>query len=323
MARIKRIKITKLFGSLDHDIILKEGGITFIHGPNGCGKTTILRLIDAFFSGRYKFFFEVRFGTLEIIFENKEIFEFSNISGSFNVNYYEKGALRNDSWVFARSPEGPYWLRKEKKGNINLIEAQRLFVLDGKADYSSEYPSRPEVTVAIRENARELAAKITKTLSEFATFSQQKEQSFPLRLLEMVVFPDIDDLKIREEYEKIEVWRERLKKTGLLDENDSLPLPDQKIDDDKARVLSLYIEDTKVKLSIFDGMLEKIEAFMDIVGAKMRGKRFSVNRESGFHFETLHDNTPIEIDQLSSGEQHQVNLFYTIIFKSSPGTLFL
>jgi predicted ATP-binding protein involved in virulence len=46
--RIKQISVTKLFGIFDHVIPLNlDERITIIHGINGVGKTSILRLINA------------------------------------------------------------------------------------------------------------------------------------------------------------------------------------------------------------------------------------------------------------------------------------
>jgi predicted ATP-binding protein involved in virulence len=52
--RIKRISVDKLFGIFNHDIGMKlDDRITIIHGPNGYGKTTILRMVNALFNKRY------------------------------------------------------------------------------------------------------------------------------------------------------------------------------------------------------------------------------------------------------------------------------
>src|SRR6266851_5390004 len=53
MRRIKQISVEGLFGTLNHMIPLHmEERITIIHGPNGVGKTIILRLLNELFSQR-------------------------------------------------------------------------------------------------------------------------------------------------------------------------------------------------------------------------------------------------------------------------------
>ena len=47
---MNKIKFTKLFGRFNYEIELKEG-ITIITGPNGYGKSTILRCIEAIQKG--------------------------------------------------------------------------------------------------------------------------------------------------------------------------------------------------------------------------------------------------------------------------------
>lgn len=47
--KLIHIKVTNLFGFFNHNIKIMEDGVTFIHGPNGCGKTTLLKLIASFY----------------------------------------------------------------------------------------------------------------------------------------------------------------------------------------------------------------------------------------------------------------------------------
>ncbi|MEH2339834.1 AAA family ATPase [Nostoc sp.] len=52
--RIKEISISGLFGIFDHVIPLNiDERITIIHGPNGFGKTAMLRILNSFFNTRY------------------------------------------------------------------------------------------------------------------------------------------------------------------------------------------------------------------------------------------------------------------------------
>lgn len=52
--RIKQISVSGLFGIFDHVIPLNmDERITVIHGPNGFGKTAMLRILNGFFNSRY------------------------------------------------------------------------------------------------------------------------------------------------------------------------------------------------------------------------------------------------------------------------------
>ncbi|MEH1946371.1 MAG: AAA family ATPase [Nostoc sp.] len=52
--RIKQISVSGLFGIFDHVIPLNmDERITIIHGPNGFGKTAILRILNSFFNSQY------------------------------------------------------------------------------------------------------------------------------------------------------------------------------------------------------------------------------------------------------------------------------
>nr|VFK45245.1 MAG: Predicted ATP-binding protein involved in virulence [Candidatus Kentron sp. TC] len=58
---LKKIQIKGLFDRFDYDIELKEGGLTILTGPNGYGKTTILRMIHAFATGNFVLLFQLPF----------------------------------------------------------------------------------------------------------------------------------------------------------------------------------------------------------------------------------------------------------------------
>lgn len=69
--RIKQISVTNLFGMFEYIIPLNmDEHITIIHGKNGVGKTTLLRLIDGFFQLRYSELRTIPFSHLRIDFDN-------------------------------------------------------------------------------------------------------------------------------------------------------------------------------------------------------------------------------------------------------------
>ena len=58
---LNKIVFKKLFGIFDYEIKLKEQGVTIITGPNGFGKSTILKSINALYSFDIFFFYELDF----------------------------------------------------------------------------------------------------------------------------------------------------------------------------------------------------------------------------------------------------------------------
>lgn len=69
--RIRQISVTNLFGKFNHSVQLNlTDRITIIHGPNGLGKTALLKLINALFTRDYFVLSSIPFGALYVDFEN-------------------------------------------------------------------------------------------------------------------------------------------------------------------------------------------------------------------------------------------------------------
>jgi len=66
---LSSIRVEGLFGDLDHTIVFKtHEGLTIIHGPNGVGKTTILRIVDCLFQQRFGQLGSFSFGRIVLDF---------------------------------------------------------------------------------------------------------------------------------------------------------------------------------------------------------------------------------------------------------------
>jgi len=60
--RVKSIQVDGLFDTFDHRVELNlDERVTILHGPNGVGKTMLLRMTNAMLNGRYGLFHEVPF----------------------------------------------------------------------------------------------------------------------------------------------------------------------------------------------------------------------------------------------------------------------
>lgn len=400
--KIKHISVRGLFGNLDHEIPLSEGGLTFIHGPNGCGKTTVLRLVHALLTGELQILKTVDFRELEIsysdgqavivtrtsspepahrnLFEDEEALLRASVDLSVSlVNQKRKEVhkfeyskqLRKISrtdfplplssverrlpfltrtgpqqWLDSRSGQlfsletiiakygerlnlpgqfqWPSWLSERfQQSRPALVRTQRLINISAiaRATRGEETKESRDVVEIYSTQIRETIAR---KLAESAVQSQARDRSFPIRLINKEFAKDVPQSEFLETYRATEERAQNLMSAGLLDQAAAIPLPQKRLTKLERDVLALYLADFNEKLDAFTDLQRRIEALIEIVGTKLRRKKFLIDRQKGFVFET-HDAKPkaLSVTDLSSGEQHQIVLFYELIFASEGVAIFL
>ncbi len=88
--KIQKISVEGLFGIFDHVISLNlDERITIIHGPNGFGKTAILRMLNSFFDSQYAVFETIPFSKFRIDFDNGDAVEVLKKSDSIKKKEQE------------------------------------------------------------------------------------------------------------------------------------------------------------------------------------------------------------------------------------------
>ncbi len=93
-----RIKISRLFNQFDYNITLKTEGLTILTGPNGYGKTTILKIINAVYQKNVFFFLLLPFSGIVIESENQSAYIIKKTSkrsieiiyGDFKQSYHQE-----------------------------------------------------------------------------------------------------------------------------------------------------------------------------------------------------------------------------------------
>ncbi|MCS6114130.1 AAA family ATPase [Shewanella baltica] len=386
MNKIVRIVVTDLFGFLNHDVALKEDGVTFIHGPNGCGKTTFLKLIASFFEWDITLLNETKFHKLFFYYSNEsfleieknvemKVFEEEEIEvPTLTFSLYENGSIINEythkrnikareipasqideyipflhrmgprAWIdmrndermtyfevlekfhhrlpFSSSKRRPDWLQElQENANLHFVQTQRLLKVNRAKRNRVEEDS---VTNVIDIYSNEIKDTISKRLAFSAAVSQSKDRSFPQRLLSLHIDESLSEDKIRDDYKATEEKIEKLMSSGLIEQEKNISLPDKEFEATEKKVLSLYLQDINEKLAVFDDLLLRVETFLNIVSSKLRSKTFKVSSKDGFLIETTQGKPQtLKPSQLSSGEQHQIVLFYELIFKTSDNSFFL
>lgn len=221
---IKSINITGLFGEHDHQINFLEN-VHVIMGPNGVGKTCILALLHALYSGDVLKLFDIKYQRIEITYSSGEKIEVDRIGkedGDYlaltkfdkeghiiesSANISDKGYIR-DVMRFKDSDEyGDVVLpnRGRRIVDFKLMEREKLFIIENiprynvlhllRKDLQTQYiPAQrlqmnidnKRVIERINYISREVEKKLVSTTEEVAKKSNMLDQTFPERLLEVL-----------------------------------------------------------------------------------------------------------------------------------------
>ena len=248
------------------------------------------------------------------------------------TNKIIKYPLDSETKIQIRSPksihflEEPDWLDNIRKTiNIRLIESQRLLDVNN-SDSSTMLPT-------VSTYSKELARLMRDKFAEYGKESQSLDRTFPIRAVQQQHSSDLTDKQLKEQLNKLENIRTHLTELGLLDkeENSEFPNQLQDIDESTRNILSVYVEDTKKKLNIFNDIASKIELLKTIINRKFAYsyKEMNFSKEQGFVLTTCYpkatesDSKTIAPTDLSSGEQHELVLLYELLFKVEPNSLVL
>lgn len=386
--RVNEVKVVDLFGMFNHSIELhREARITIIHGPNGFGKTVILRMLDGLFNARYATLRAVPFREMAVSLEDgltltvrrqkaenarrkhvrlvfhatrgkkSDVGTFqldeTDFPPDFPVSMIDDvipqlNRIGAEEWIdvstgqhltlrdvfeqyaddlpqhFRDKQVAPQWLKQlQSSVDVHLIDTDRL---RSSRPYDRRRASRRRAfsELAVLRYAEDLADRIRSKLAESAALSQSLDRTFPARLMQRGLIPDLADDAIRQRLAQLEDKRSRLKAAGLLDKADDMgfQIAGQSLDAHTKQVLSVYAQDVENKLAIFDDIAGKLALFEHLLNNHLLYKRISIDKDNGFAF-TSFDGTPLMPADLSSGEQHELVLLYELLFKVTSESLIL
>jgi predicted ATPase len=385
LLRVLSIQVEALFKLYDHRVDLKlEDRVTILHGPNGVGKTVMLRMVNALLEGRFSYFGKTPFRRFALEFTDGTTVELSEqpkerpqmeLQLSLHRGKQSQQAsvpadqdisslavelasqipwllrAEEDVWFDEREGEAvgadeivaryggkrlppgarrqlrdgtePNWFREfRSKVNAHLIEAQRLLRVTPGEPY--RYRRETRMVSTVLDYSQDLHRRISETMARYGRQSQALDQSFPQRLLTAAGHPlEASDLKQR--MSELDGKRGELKEIGVLDEPAVHPFDTAALDNldpTQKRVMTLYVQDTAEKLAALDDLARRTRLLLDNVNRKFRHKRVRIDRDKGLVAED-EGGQVLELDSLSSGEQHELVLHYDLLFRVRPNTLVL
>ncbi|EIY6650761.1 AAA family ATPase [Salmonella enterica] len=334
--KLIHLKVNKLFGLLDYEIPLDDHEITLLTGPNGYGKTMILKIINSILTNELNILCKLNFGFIKIDFQGGSVSithdpkkdglilnHLDNNSG--NTTTEELKLQKNESSIeeifYMHWHEGEA-KAKQKPQPDKPLSSEVLSHITSKEDVSFICADRLQVKTG-DETVIDLCARKLKDLmesaqNESAALSQKLDATFPIRLFERLEQQKrFSSENIQARLNGIQDKRRHYMRHGLIQaENDLMPEKSTSFNssNEYLGVLDLYIEDALGKLSPFQTLHQKIDLFESILKEKVLAfKKVVIDRDNGFYFESLNGDV-IERNLLSSGEQNQIVLLFNLIF---------
>lgn len=354
------IKFEKLFGRFDYNVIFNLDGLTILTGPNGYGKSTILKVIEAMTDGfmGVMFFTELDFKRISATFKDGkkiDILKDNNVLSINGVkidgNYIRKQMLQrpllrpiDDNIIFNRRTGRTMEVNQYIK---DYIETHKFELLEDKDfDFS-------EKTFLILEEMKKLVGKIyfikeqrliRKTrvrYDEKDVINVIEELPTHFKKLMQSVQEDYSNVASRldssypnrlfnmneginkKEYEyKIEEMRVKFEKLNKYNLSNIQRLDNVIFKEEHAKALKIYFDDFDKKYKAYENFIAELDLYTDIINHRLSFKEMRISKKSGISI-VDENGKKLKLTQLSSGEKQEIVLFYDLIFKTKEKVLLL
>ena len=351
------IKFEKLFGRFDYNVIFNLDGLTILTGPNGYGKSTILKAIEAMTDGfmGVMFFTELDFKRISATFKDGkkiDILKDNNVLSINGVkidgNYIRKQMLQrpllrpiDDNIIFNRRTGRTMEVNQYIK---DYIETHKFELLEDKDfDFS-------EKTFLILEEMKKLVGKIyfikeqrlirktrvrydekdvieelpthfkklmQSVQEDYSNVASRLDSSYPNRLFNM------NEGINKKEYEyKIEEMRVKFEKLNKYNLSNIQRLDNVIFKEEHAKALKIYFDDFDKKYKAYENFIAELDLYTDIINHRLSFKEMRISKKSGISI-VDENGKKLKLTQLSSGEKQEIVLFYDLIFKTKEKVLLL
>lgn len=236
---------------------------------------------------------------------------FDNNSGE-SVDAWDLAHKYIPSKKSKRRTRSAFFDKIRRELNVKLIDTYRLAV---RSNESSK--------LTVDQCAADMIVQIEAVSAEYAQMCQTLDQSFPHRL----IAGDHEFLSadfVSDRLKNLEAYQGWLSAMGLLAtiEGPSFPSEVKSLSAGKIETMSLFVQDSESKLSVFSKLAEKCFVLFDLLNGKLAHKRLIINKEKGLSV-LSEMGGEIPLSSLSSGEQHEIVLMYELLFKTPPNSLLL
>ena len=339
--RITKISVKGLFGMFDHEIPLnQESRITIVHGPNGVGKTVLLRMVHGLFRGDFEVLGATPFEVFRVDFDNGAfmtveklkscsklsmayddgtetdyepfepvVFDRVSLIDTFKANLRNTYLVMKDDepyWMFHSDWEDYDWDNTDAELDIRPLDRSEMFdwyySLEpiDRDDLALPFSEMPEWFRGIGPLVRLIETQ--RQLDHHTWHTGYLIQDYSGRTLaDAVWLPDP---------EPTAATRSKIFHIRLRFLNKQLSRGIDSSDKYYQRTLERHSD-----------MRNQYQLFQDIISERFLFKSLAV-RGSELVFKA-DDGTLVPMAALSSGEQHLLNVFFALLFEIPSDTLVL
>lgn len=288
--KIKFVHVSRLFNEFDYDLEL-DPSLTYVHSPNGMGKSTLMRMIYAALHGDIDYLKGTPFARMDVVFDDDEDLVLQNYQGELLVlmrkNDVDTDLTPEDMAgicdVLYLPPERLAVRRGDGHTAPTLeIYAQELRerIRHAKANNRLEDAEPDDSVRAMGDGELEFWCKDLKAKLDYI-----REAGFEPEIPSGMKFPPsrYEIAKDREGYERLAV------------------------------AISRYVEEDYI-------LAESIIIFKDIVNDIFINKTVNVS-EAGRIGIVMNNGTSLQMQKLSSGEMQILIMFYALLFHAPQGCI--
>jgi hypothetical protein len=209
----------------------------------------------------------------------------------------------------------------------HLIETQRLLRIGGQRTESLAVASESaSLVMTVHELAAELKRTIGAVQGQFFRTTQALDRTLTERVLKAQPNEESLGEKLQNRLEALNAHRERLERVGLLDAGTFgptlAPSAARALSGDRALMIAVHTEDAEEKFKVLDPVATRLELLLNGINEKLASpKKLVLDRDQ--ELSVQRNGATIALDQLSSGEQHELVLLYDLAFRVRPNTLVL
>lgn len=339
---LQSLKIKGLFGLYSYDLkfrVCDKDSITFITGPNGYGKTTILSLIHALYSYNLDFLMTIPFDALTFTFggedggvveitqqrhteqeDGSDVMRSSSVMLQivFRKPTQEDGTPGEELDRFEADSDDPMtWKMRESQLRLYMQSLPCYYIKDQRLQHkaaSLEKEVLPEEATepTVSYNAKELQRELVKQQAIYnGIFQTPPPVTVGSNGKGKEAYDKLKN-KLQPTLNKLFGW-ELIKKTEI---------PEY---DPQNGALEVYLYQLGRAVATIGAFIRRLEVFEQIVKrSQFANKKLEISPRFGYRFLAEDENrTILSCEGLSSGEQHILIQTYELLFRAEEGSLAL